>query len=230
MGSFDYSNTAPDVVNLPYAVSVRAQALSDVTLSLPYDLLDGVSFVGAYYRGNNNSLIFLGLQSTASQIGVYMLDHDSGAEVTVSGSFSSGTYTLSGLNNDELYAVKANSSTVLTASDGTTTSTFAADANGERWLIVKSSGSGTIAFTGPTTGTASALLDVYHAKLSRNTTGLTYDVAGNGVYVRLGSTKKGTWYTLTSYDPGTGVRTYAAGNPGGSMLQYTNVAPGSITP
>lgn len=230
MGSFDLSNTAPDVVNLPYCVSVRAQALADVTLTAPADLLDGVSFVGAYYRGNNNSLIFLGLQSTASQIGVYMLDHDSGAEVTVSGSFSSGTFTLSGLSNSTMYAVKANSSTVLTASDGSVTSTFAADANGERWLIVKSSGSGTIAFTGPSAGTASTLLDVYPAKLSRNTTGLTYEVPGNGVYVTLGSTKKGTWYTLTSYNPGTGVRTYAASIPSTPLIQFVNVPPGTQTP
>jgi len=230
MGSFDYSNTAPDVVNLPYAVSVRAQALSDATLSSPFDLLDGVSFVGAYYRGNNNSLVFLGLQSTASQIGVYMLDHDSGAEVSVSGSFSSGTFSQSGLSNSAMYAVKALSSTVLTAGDGSTSNTFAADANGERWLIVKSSAGGAISFTGPTSGTASSLLKIYPAKYSRNTTGLTYEVAGNGVYVSLGTTKKGTWYTLTSYDPGTGVRTYATGNPGGSPLQFTNVPPGSITP
>lgn len=230
MGSFDYSNTAPDVVNLPYAVSVRAQALANVTLSSGADLLDGVSFVGAYYRGNNNSLAFLNSQTTAAENGVYMYDATTGSPVTVSGSFSSGTYTLSGLSNSALYAVKAKSSTVLTAGDGTTSNSFAVDANGERWLIVKSSGAGAIVFTGPTTGTASSLIDVYPAKLSRNTNGLTYEVAGNGVYVTLGSTKKGTWYTLTGYDPGTGVRTYATGNPGGSPLQFTNVPPGSITP
>lgn len=230
MGSYDYSNTAPDVVNLPYTVSVRAQALSDATLSVPYDLLDGISFVGAYYRGNNNSLVFLGLQSTAAEVGVYMLDHDSGAEVSISGSFSSGAFTKSGLSNSAMYAVKALSSTVLTAGDGTTSNAFAVDANGERWLIVKSSDGGAISFTGPTSGTASSLVKIYPAKYSRNSTGLTYEVAGNGVYVTLGSTKKGTWYTLTSYNPTTGVRTYATAAPTERLIQFSNVPPGSQTP
>lgn len=230
MPAYTFDDTAPSNTNQPYAVYVTAQTTANQSLAASPNTVDGVSLVGLNYRGANNSLLLLNNQSTAAENGVYMIDADTGTVVTVSGSFSSGTYTLSGLSNSTMYVVKALSSTVLSVSDGTTTTTFATDANGERWATVKSSGTGTLIFTGPSTGAASGLLSANPAKLSLNTTGYTYDAIGNGVFVVNGTTNKSKWYLLTALSAA-GVRTYTAQSsaPTGTFLQFTDIAPTAIT-
>ena len=227
---YTFDDTAPTETKLPYAVYALAQTTANQSLAAAPSTVDGVSTVGLYYRGANNSLLLLNNQSTAAENGVYMIDADTGTVVTVSGSFSSGTYTLSGLTNSTMYVVKALSSTVLSVSDGTTTTTFATDANGERWATVKSSGTGTLIFTGPTTGTASSLISANPAKLTLNTTGLTYDAIGNGVFVVNGSTNKSKWYLMTALSAA-GVRTYTlqSSAPTGTLLQFTDIPPTAIT-
>lgn len=227
---YTFDDTEPTPTRLPYAVFARAQTTANQSLAAAPDAVDGVSMVGLYYLGANNSLLLLNDQSTASQNGVYMIDRDTGTVVTVSGNFSSGTYTLSGLSNSTMYVVKALASTVTSVSDGTTTTTFAADANGERWATVKSSGSGTLVFTGPSTGTASGLISANPAKLTLNTTGLTYDAIGNGVFVVNGTTNKSKWYILTALSAA-GVRTYTlqGSAPTGTLLQFTDIPPTAIT-
>lgn len=230
MPAYTFDDTAPGNTNFPYAVYVLAQTTANQSLAAAPSTVDGVSTVGLYYRGANNSLLLLNNQSTSAENGVYMMDADTGTIVSVTGNFSSGSYTLSGLSNSTMYAVKALSSTVLTVSDGTTTTTFATDANGERWAMVKSSGTGTLIFTGPTTGAASGLLSANPAKLVLNTTGLTYDAIGNGVFVVNGTANKSKWYILTALSAA-GVRTYTvqATAPTGTFLQFTDIAPTAIT-
>lgn len=227
---YTFDDTAPGNTNQPYAVFVKAQTTGNQSIAAAPDAIDGVSLVGLNYRGANNSLLLLNSQSTAAENGVYMIDADNGTVVSVSGNFSSGTYTLSGLSNSTMYVVKALSSTVLSVSDGTTSTTFATDANGERWATVKSSGSGTLIFTGPSTGTASGLVAANPAKLTLNTTGYTYDAIGNGVFVVNGTTNKSKWYLLTSLSAA-GVRTYTVQSsaPTGTFLQFTDIAPAAIT-
>lgn len=230
MPAYTFDDTPPGNTNLPYAVLVKAQSTSNQSLAAAPAALDSVSLVGLNYRGANNSLVLLNSQSTAAENGVYMIDADTGTVVSVSGNFSSGTYTLSGLSNSTMYVVKALSSTVLTVSDGTTTTTFATDANGERWATVQSSASGTLIFTGPSTGAASGLISANPAKLTLNTTGLTYDSIGNGVFVVGGSTHKSKWYILTALSAA-GVRTYTlqSSAPTTNFLQFSDIAPSAIT-
>lgn len=229
MPAYTFDDTAPSKTNVPYAVFAKAQTTANQSLAAAPDTIDGVSFVGLNYRGANNSLILLNNQSTAAENGVYMIDRDTGTVVTISGNFSSGTYTLSGLTASTLYVVKALSTTVISVSDGSVSTTFVTDANGERWATVKSSAGGTLIFTGPSTGTASSLLQANPAKLVANANGYTYDAIGNGVFVVNGTTNKSKWYLLTALSAA-GVRTYTVQSsaPSGTLLQFTDIPPTAI--
>lgn len=230
MGAFDQTNTAPSEVKLPIRTDVQAQSTSNVTLTNPSATLDGVNIYGLTFRAANGWYLLINGQSTAAENGLYMLDADTGQTVTVSGSFSAGSYTLSGLTIGKLYAVKVLAGVTL-VSDGTNSYAPVADANGEYWFIIKASGTGTITFTGPTSGTASTYITVYGAKLTEADTPelLDYSAVGNWVYVIQGTTNKAKWYKVTAINGSTVTYTLQSNPPAEQLVQFTNRAPQTIT-
>lgn len=233
MGTFDYSNTAPVTKKLPYLREVTVKSTGNVSLSACPATIDDITFSGSVLDGNNNTLVFLNSQSTAAENGVYMLDQDTGTIVSISGSFSGGSYTLSGLTNDALYACRALATTVTAVGNGSTSSTFTADPSGEYWAVHKASGSGTLVFTGPSSGSASGLIAVYPVKLTIADVAGEDDehAVGNLVVVLSGTAGKGLRYKLTAISAA-GVRTYTAttAEPSEPLMHYVRRAPEAITP
>lgn len=230
MGAYDQTNIAPSEVKLPIRTDVQAQSTSNVTLTNPSATLDGVNIYGFTFYGANGYYLLINGQSAAAENGLYMLTEDVGQAVTVSGSFSAGSYTLSGLTASKLYAIKVLSGVTL-VSDGTNSYAPVADANGEYWFIIKASGTGTITFTGPTSGTASTYITAYGAKLSAADRPelLDYNAIGNYVYVIQGTTNKAKWYKLTAIVGSTITYTLQGTPPTEQLVQFSNRQPQTIS-
>lgn len=230
MGAYDQTNTAPSEVKLPIRTDAQAQSTANVTLTNPGATQDGVNIFGLSFKAANGYYIFLNTQSTAAENGLYMLDADTGQTVTVSGSFSANSYTLSGLTISKLYAVKVTSSVTL-ISDGTNSYAPVIDSNGEYWVVMKASGTGTLTFTGPSSGTASTHITAYGAKLSAADLPelLDYVAIGNWVYVIQGTANKAKWYKVTAINGSTVTYTVQTNPPTEQLCQFSNRTPQVIS-
>lgn len=233
MPTFTYDNTAPTEKGIPYFREVVAKTTGNIDLTNPPATIDAVVMSGWKYGAQIlGTAILVGSQTSPAENGVYMLTKDDTLLATVSGSFSGGAYTLSGLTADRLYAVQTQAG-ITSVSNGSVGFGPLANSAGEYWIIIKASGTGTLTFQGPSSGSAASYIGAWGAKMvAADLPGVPdYNALGNLFRVTGGTANANKFFSITAIS-GAGVITLTelGSLPAGLLVQYTNIAPTEITP